>query len=98
MPIIDSFLLPLGLKLLGAAATWIIGSWLISFVVKDSFKSNLFSKILGLFAYPVLRKIKSKMDTSNTVVTYDRLISKYETRSQRFRLKDKTFKRYSSDP
>ena len=33
---------------------------LISFVVKDSFKSNLFSKILGLFAYPVLRKIKSK--------------------------------------
>ncbi len=35
---------------------------LISFVVKDAFKSNLFSKFLGLLAYPVLRKIKSKMD------------------------------------
>lgn len=35
---------------------------LISRVVKDAFRSNLLSKILALFAYPVLRKIKNKMD------------------------------------
>jgi glycerol-3-phosphate acyltransferase PlsX len=35
---------------------------LISSVVKDAFKRNLFSKFLGLLAYPVLRTIKSKMD------------------------------------
>ncbi len=35
---------------------------LISFIVKDSFSSGILSKILAVFAYPVLRKIKNKLD------------------------------------
>ncbi len=35
---------------------------LISSVVKSAFRRNLFSKFLGILAYPVLRTIKSKMD------------------------------------
>ena len=35
---------------------------LISFVVKEAFSSSIFAKFLAVLAYPVLRKIKSKMD------------------------------------
>jgi glycerol-3-phosphate acyltransferase PlsX len=34
----------------------------ISFVVKDSFSKNLFTKILAVLAYPVLRQIKKRLD------------------------------------
>lgn len=36
---------------------------LLSFVVKASFNQSILSKFLALFAYPVLKKIKKKMDT-----------------------------------
>jgi small conductance mechanosensitive channel len=42
--IINSIVLPLGLKLLAAAATWLIGSWLISFVVGQFGKAQLARK------------------------------------------------------
>ena len=35
---------------------------LISSIVKDAFSDGILSKILALFAYPVLRKIKNKLD------------------------------------
>ncbi len=35
---------------------------MIAFFIKDEFSKNLFSKILGLIAYPVLSKIKAKAD------------------------------------
>ncbi len=35
---------------------------LVSRVVKDAFKQSMFSKFLALLAYPVLRKIKNRMD------------------------------------
>ncbi|MGC1378283.1 MAG: mechanosensitive ion channel family protein [Anaerolineales bacterium] len=44
MPIIQSIVLPLGLKLLGAVAAWIIGSWLISFMVDYLGKAQLARK------------------------------------------------------
>ena len=44
MPIIQSIVLPLGLKLLGAVAAWIIGSWLISFLVGYLGKAQLARK------------------------------------------------------
>jgi small conductance mechanosensitive channel len=44
MPIIESLLLPLGWKLLGALATWIIGGWLISFTVDRFGKAQLARK------------------------------------------------------
>ena len=44
MPIIDSLILPLGLKLLGAAATWLVGSWLISFVVSQFGRAQIARK------------------------------------------------------
>ncbi len=34
----------------------------VSFIVKESFSSSVLSKFLAIFAYPVLKKIKAKMD------------------------------------
>lgn len=35
---------------------------LVSFIVKDGFNRSVMSKVLGAIAYPILRKIKNKMD------------------------------------
>lgn len=44
MPILETYILPLGWKLIGCLATWIIGGWLINIVVDRIGKAQLVHK------------------------------------------------------